>query len=142
MAHNTDSASPRKSTGKRKKVSSPTKTTGHGVALTKEKKRRLVRRISSSQSGSHREAGRPDDDRLPLSVGPPCRDREAPTFYQPPDPQRQMRYLERPGDVSNSAEVDQDEDEPDLEATLEHLQKLPENERNRTFGKIFALKVW
>jgi hypothetical protein len=132
MARNTDGV--QKSTKKKVTGTSTNRATRH-VALTKERKRRLIRRISSVES----EPRMSRDDQLMSRAGPIHRDQEAPIFYQPSDSRQLPSHPDRPND---SREASEREDEDEDEGTLANLQKLPEDERNRLIGKLFVLKIF
>jgi hypothetical protein len=99
--------------------SSPQKT-NRRAPLTKEIKKRLIRRISST--GSERSHTR--RDRQPTLD----RNQEAPTFYQPT--------------VSSLPEEEEDEEDDSEAVTLRRLSQLPEEERFKAIGKMCALKIW
>lgn len=118
------------------------KTRTTGSRQLKVQKKRLLRRISSGRS-------------VPSS-GEGER-RNAPTFYQPSQSPRRDSQLARhrsgrstcqaPRD-SDDEEEDEEEEECDSDdeggekAALERLRKLPESERYKVIGKVFALKIW
>ena len=116
------------------------------TTLTKERKRKLIRRISSSESDRHR-VQTSHAQQLPRpSTLSHQNHRETQTFYQLVGSQQQMSCPEdqdHDDNPPNSPKEDKDEDEEDEEEGVEErLQKLPQKARYRTLGKKFTLKFW
>ena len=123
--------SPKKAAGR---VAPLRRTAGHG-ALSKGQKRRLIRRISTTESENHRTTHQV------TPVSPDRRDREAPTFYQPRESQRQMGRQDHQGSPGDSTDEQQPEEESEDEGMLAGLPR-DARARSRMMGRIFALKIW
>jgi hypothetical protein len=100
----------------------------------REQKRKTLERISSTESTTPVQR-----HRLPPAISRRHnQDQVAPIFYQPNDPQ----HPARPEGSGNPADTEEEDEGLDEEAMLTRLQKLPEDERWKSVGRIFVLKVW
>jgi hypothetical protein len=66
------------------------------------------------------------------------RNQEAPTFYQPVVGRSQQGFS---GGLSGEEEEEEEEDDSEA-ASLKRLNQLPEEERYKAIGKMWALKIW
>ena len=127
MVHKKDNAIARKHK-KQQVTSSPKKT-----QRAKEQKKRLLRRISTEEAADARRVRA--NRSLPVD---PDRNHEVPTFYQPGG---SSQLEQHPNNGSGLSEEDTDCEE-DGDAMHAKLNRLPQDERYKAIGKIFALKLW